>query len=295
MTGLFGAGESTSEWIERRRRDVARVGELAEAGWDAWVDSTRDGANLSAPRPSDVIALGARARTRAPVQNVSSRPSSVGAVPPYRPSQGPASAPRSRSQAAATDHGSPDGLHAGLFPGATSVRPDDLADLRRQQAEFRDVTREISRENSWMAIPALAPAAAVMVLEAPAVVGTLARRPTPKAPPLNLTTKDPYLRVGDNYATRAGRRAHAALRERVAQKPGWDPEPTVKLDDGRILRPDVRTPARVRKPGEVPEPYQMELKPNTPSGRRAAARAVKKYEGTNVKTRPIFYDPKPFI
>jgi hypothetical protein len=39
----------------------------------------------------------------------------------------------------------------------------------------------------------------------------------------------------------------------------------------------------------------MELKPNTPSGRRAAERAVKKYEGTGVKTRPIFYDPKPFI
>jgi len=38
-----------------------------------------------------------------------------------------------------------------------------------------------------------------------------------------------------------------------------------------------------------------EAKPNTPSGRRAAARAVKKYEGTDVKTRPIFYDPKPFI
>lgn len=39
----------------------------------------------------------------------------------------------------------------------------------------------------------------------------------------------------------------------------------------------------------------MELKPNTPSGRAAAARAMKKYEGTDVKTRPIFYDPKPFI
>jgi hypothetical protein len=39
----------------------------------------------------------------------------------------------------------------------------------------------------------------------------------------------------------------------------------------------------------------MELKPNTPSGRAAAARAVKKYVATKVKTRPIFYDPKPFI
>ena len=67
------------------------------------------------------------------------------------------------------------------------------------------------------------------------------------------------------------------------------------LKDGRIVRPDVRTPPRVRAPGKEPEPFQMELKPNTASGRRAAARAMKKYEGTDVKTRPIFYDPKPFI
>jgi len=69
----------------------------------------------------------------------------------------------------------------------------------------------------------------------------------------------------------------------------------VPLKDGRIVRPDVRTPPRVRAPGKEPEPFQMELKPNTASGRRAAARAMKKYEGTDVKTRPIFYDPKPFI
>jgi hypothetical protein len=291
MTGLFGAAESTGEWIERRRRDVERARELAGAGWDAWADSSRNGVNLSASRPSDVVALGARAQPRAPVQNVGARSSSVGAVPPSRR---PASAPQARSQAA-RGYGAPDGLHSGLFPGATSVRTDELADLRRQQAEFRDVTREISGENWWMAIPALAPAAAVMVAEAPALVGAMARRPVPKAPPLNLTTKDPYLRVGDNWATRAGRRAHAALRERVAQKPGWRSEPNVPLKDGRIVKPDVRTPSRVRKPGEEAKPYQMELKPNTPSGRRAAARALKKYEGTDVKTRPIFYDPKPFI
>lgn len=71
--------------------------------------------------------------------------------------------------------------------------------------------------------------------------------------------------------------------------------PTVPLKDGRILRPDVRTPSRVRTAGKEPQPFQMELKPNTPSGRAAAARAVKKYEATKVKTRPIFYDPKPLI
>lgn len=171
----------------------------------------------------------------------------------------------------------------------------DIAELRRQQAEFRKIERAIGRENAWMAVPALAPVAAVLGLEGAAyIAGRLAPAVAQRAP-LLLERADPYLRVGDNWATRAGRRAHAALRQRVAQKPGWEPEPTVPLRDGRILRPDVRTPSRVRVPGRKPEPFQMELKPNTPSGRAAAARAVKKYEATGVKTRPIFYDPKPFL
>jgi len=171
----------------------------------------------------------------------------------------------------------------------------DIAELRRQQAEFKKTERAISRENAWMAVPALAPVAAVMGLEGAAyIAGRLAPAVLQRAP-LVLERADPYLRVGDNWATRAGRRARAALRERVAQKPGWDPEPTVPLKSGRILRPDVRTPSRLRTPGKAPEPFQMEHKPNTPSGRAAAARAVRKYEATGVKTRPIFYDPKPFI
>lgn len=171
----------------------------------------------------------------------------------------------------------------------------DIAELRRQQAEFKKTERAISQENAWMAIPALAPVAAVMGLEGAAyIAGRLAPAVAKQAPHV-MERADPYLRVGDNWATRAGRRAHAELKARVAQKPGWRPEPTLKLDDGRILRPDVRTPPRVRAPGEDPKPFQMELKPNTPSGRAAAERAVRKYGATNVKTRPIFYDPKPFI
>lgn len=150
----------------------------------------------------------------------------------------------------------------------------DIAELRRQQAEFRKTERAIGRENAWMAVPALAPVAAVMGLEGAAyIAGRLAPAVAQRAP-LVLQRADPYLRVGDNWATRAGRRAHAALNERVAQKPGWEPEASVPLNDGRIVRPDVRTPARVRTQGKEPEPFQMELKPNTPSGRAAAARAV---------------------
>jgi len=189
--------------------------------------------------------------------------------------------------------------------GSTSARPylgqmyqgsvADIAELRKQQAEFKQTERAAGRENAWLALPALAPVAAVMGLEGAAyIAGRLAPAVASRLP-LVLERADPYLRVGDNWATRAGRQAHAALRERVALKPGWKSEPTLKLGDGRVLRPDVRTPPRVRAPGREPEPYQMELKPNTASGRAAAARAVKKYEATGVKTRPIFYDPNTFL
>ena len=195
----------------------------------------------------------------------------------------PKSAPRQRAAVAP--------LADRMYRGSDA----DIAELRRQQAEFKQTERAISRENAWMAIPALAPAVAVMGLEGAAyIAGRLAPAVVRRTPHV-MERADPYLRVGDNWSTRAGRRAHAELKGRVAQKQGWKPEPTVPLQSGRILRPDVRTSARVRKPGKEAEPFQMELKPNTPSGRAAAARAIKKYEATGVKTRPIFYDPKPFI
>jgi hypothetical protein len=41
----------------------------------------------------------------------------------------------------------------------------DLAALRRQQAQFARTSEDLDRRNNWMAIPALAPAAAVLALE----------------------------------------------------------------------------------------------------------------------------------
>lgn len=194
---------------------------------------------------------------------------------------------------------------AGLEQSRTGVAPladrmyrgsyADIAELRRQQAGSRETRRAISDENAWMVVPALAPVVAVLGLEGVAYVAERLAPAVVIEAPLVLQQKDPYLRVGDNWATRAGRRAHDALKEPVAQKPGWEPEPRVELADGRVLRPDARTPPRVRAQGEEPQPFQLELKPNTPSGRAAARRAIKKYEATEVKTRPIFYDPKPFI
>jgi hypothetical protein len=58
-------------------------------------------------------------------------------------------------------------------PGAHP--PSDLAELRRQQAEFEKTRRGISRENSWMAGVALAPAVAACEFHAIAGTNSTAR------------------------------------------------------------------------------------------------------------------------
>jgi hypothetical protein len=53
---------------------------------------------------------------------------------------------------------------------------------------------------------------------------------------------------------------------------------------------------RQRNPADLTERYYLELKPNTPTGRAAAARAAKRYfDATGRPVRPIYYDPKDFI
>jgi hypothetical protein len=60
------------------------------------------------------------------------------------------------------------------------------------------------------------------------------------------------------------------------------------------MRPDVRAPAL--NPADPTIRHQLDLKPDTPSGRAAGARAVKRYtSATNNKTRVIYYDPKDFM
>ncbi len=173
---------------------------------------------------------------------------------------------------------------------------EELAELRRQQAAFADATREIDLQNSWFAVPALAAPLAVMGLEGAAAWAARTALPEIEQAPLQFVEREPFRRGGDTWATQAGRRAHAAFREQVMRKAGWDSEPTITLSDGRVIRPDLRTPERLRGSNPNPKPYLMELKPDTPSGRRAAAAAVRKYEElTGLKTRPLLYNQKPFI
>ena len=116
-----------------------------------------------------------------------------------------------------------------------------------------------------------------------------------RAGPLNLTRPGISQIKGENIYARAGRRAHDALKERVKAKEadGWQYEPGI---EGSTLKPDVGMPRR-----NLLEPESrnyLELKPNTPSGRQAAARQIRKYQDAfkdGQKVRGIFYDPKDFL
>lgn len=206
------------------------------------------------------------------------RPRATAYVHPGQPKSAPASSVNPVHQFAAPSQSRAGQTIAYGALRAPAPSDQELAELRRQQAAFADTTRKIDLQNSWFAVPGLAPPLVALGLGAAGewVTGEIA--PAAGRAVANFVERAPYLRVGDNWATRAGRRAHAALRERVAQKPGWDPEPTITLDDGAIIRPDVRTPVRIRGSKPEPEQFLMELKPNTPSGLKASARAVRKYE-----------------
>ncbi len=168
--------------------------------------------------------------------------------------------------------------------------PDDIAALRRQQAAFADTRAELDRRNSWMSIPAFAPALAVLGLEGAAMLGARFAGMGATRAPFVLPEPPPPARGGHNLRTRVGQERHQALREQVRLKDGWDSEPTLMTKNG-IRRPDVLAPER-----SSGKRFQMELKPDTPSGRAAAARAVKRYfRDTKNKTRAIFYDPEDFM
>jgi hypothetical protein len=171
---------------------------------------------------------------------------------------------------------------------------DGMAELRRQQAAFNGVRHDLDRQYGWMAVPALAPLGALFALEGGSAIAARLAGQAVKRDPFSFVERDPYLRVGDNWATRAGRLAHKALEDRVSLKPGWKYEPDVPTQSGRLLKPDVGTPMR-GQPG-LESRRLLELKPSTASGRRAAARAVQTYkQETGLNTRAIFYDPSDFL
>lgn len=185
-----------------------------------------------------------------------------------------------------------DGVRYGnLYAPAPSA--NELAELRRQQSEFGRTVRQIDIQNSWMAVPPLAPIAAVLGVEAAAAAAARVGPKIVSRGPLVLTKRDPDPRVGDFWATRAGRAADKFYKDMARAKDGWKPEPRIVSKDGKLLKPDLGTPPRTPDPSVR---NYIEVKPNTPSGRAAAARQVKKYEqATERQVRALFYDPKRFM
>lgn len=162
----------------------------------------------------------------------------------------------------------------------------EMQELRRQQAGFKSVTRQLDRDNRWMAAIALAPIAAVGGLEA--VPFAIAREIVSNTPgqPLQLPGRASLLKKGDTYYARYGRRQDKVLAEKLEAKEGGQSQPR-EVRNGKTLIPDAKLPVR---PGKI-EKF-LEQKPDSPSGRRAAAQALEKYKDLG-KVRIIYYRRDP--
>jgi hypothetical protein len=127
--------------------------------------------------------------------------------------------------------GGPDGAaRPRELPGAVSASPgsqgvrygqlyappaNDLAELRRQQAEFARKQHEIAWQNRWLAAPALAPVAAPFLVEdGAAVLARGARQVNIPKGPLNLPDGEPWWRSVQRAARAARDAEEGAIRER---------------------------------------------------------------------------------
>jgi hypothetical protein len=174
--------------------------------------------------------------------------------------------------------------------GSTYVPTNrDVSRLRQQQQAFSNEVDRLDAENRWMAIPALAPVAAVAAAEGAAALAARFAKPIPPGP-LVFSRRD--FPTGNHYAAKFGKEVHKAFKAHVESKLGWKGEQKVYNEDGsRYVIPDATGPVRnaVREGAR----YQLELKPDSPKGHQRARAAIKRYEAiTNNKTRAVFYDPK---
>ncbi|WP_332769078.1 hypothetical protein [Phenylobacterium sp.] len=181
-----GVGETIEEFMARRGREAARRQAAEAAGRDTWAASNDTGQGWAAPRTADVVALGVRvldARERQPLAaaQTAPMPHRAATVATLQPASAPSLQP---AREAGSRYGS---LYA--------PPPSDLAELRRQQAEFARTTREISNQNSWMAVPALAPAAVVLGLGGASALGTGVAGSEGAAGPLSFLGREAWQRA----------------------------------------------------------------------------------------------------
>lgn len=176
--------EGTVEWMARRGREVAARGPEAElAGRAAWAAGGTTGELPYAPMPGDVVALGARTIRGGRGDGRSSAVASSS----FR-SASPAQA-HVRSVAY-----QPTSTGGAARPPATaaprSTREDEMTKLRREQAAFKDVVREESGRNWWMAIPALAPMAVPLLAEGAGLLAARVATSPIKSAPLNFAQRE---------------------------------------------------------------------------------------------------------
>lgn len=102
------------------------------------------------------------------------------------------------------------------FGGAPVMDPYAEADLRRRQAEFGRVTREIDEQNSWFALPALAPEMAVGALDLLGIAGVEALGSGYARSPLNFPHREGWQKL----PTAVRNALRAAARRRWADANG---------------------------------------------------------------------------
>lgn len=232
MTGFQSArddvrAEGIAEWMERRRREVAARGPDAElAGRAAWAVAGIAGELPYAPRPADVVTLGARTMQRGrgaersdPVASGSRFKSPSARTPTgWTPAQAQVRPVTYRPTSA--------GSATPLATAATRpTQEDEMTRLRREQAAFKDVVREESGRNWWMAIPALAPMAVPLLAEGAGLLAArvatspiknaplhfaereigLAPKPAPPPAPRPAPTSQPLSRPEKGVIRQAGR------------------------------------------------------------------------------------------
>ena len=198
--------ESIAEWMERRRREVAARGPDAEpAGRAAWAAGGLNGEPLYAPSQCDVVALGARVLLK---DHGAERVDPVGGCSNLDIATGPGQTnwPPARTQIRPLAY-QPNPISGRTSPSETArpsaLQDDEMTRLRREQTAFKEVVREESRRNSWMAIPALAPLAVPIFAEGAALLTGRLAAPQFSRSPLNflqqestLAPKSPLARPG---------------------------------------------------------------------------------------------------
>ena len=94
----------------------------------------------------------------------------------------------------------------------------ELAELRTQQAAFADATRKVDLQNSWLAIPALAPVAAAFGLEGAAAIAGRALGAEAIEAPLNFVDREAWQRGAQKAAQALSDAERNALRAAARTK-----------------------------------------------------------------------------